>query len=163
MKGVEPIIAVVLIIAISIAGVVFVFNYTRPSVSKMSDINVFNQAKSVLKQIDSNLVNVLEEGEGSTRVLHLSIGGGNYLIDGVSDSLNFSMESSSDLVGEGVSSTDGNLDIRGEKNKVFIIRVYTTVNITSDGSFSAGNHNIVIRNDGYDDLNGEQMISVGIA
>jgi hypothetical protein len=73
------------------------------------------------------------------------------------------MDTSSNLVGEGVSKIENNLNITGERGKVLITRVYPTVNITGGGSFSTGNRNIVIRNDGYDDLNGKQLISVSIS
>jgi hypothetical protein len=163
MRGVEPIIAAVLVIAISIAGIAIVLQYSQPSVTRLSDISVYNQAKDVMKQIDNNFGYVIIEGEGSTRVLHLSIGGGYYQIDNVTDSLKFSMDTSSNLIGEGVSNLEGNLNITGERGKILITRAYPTVDITVGGSFSSGNRNIIIRNEGYDTLTQRQLVSVTVS
>jgi hypothetical protein len=163
MRGIEPIIAAVLVIAISIAGIAIVLQYSQPSVTRLSDISVYNQAKDVMKQIDNNFGYVIIEGEGSTRVLHLSIGGGYYMIDNVTDSLKFSMDTSSNLIGDGVSNIEGNLNITGKIGKILITRSYPTVDITTGASFSSGNRNIIIRNEGFDSLEQKQLISVTVS
>jgi hypothetical protein len=162
MKGVEPIIAAVLVILISVAGIVMVLEYSRPTVSRMSDISLFNQAKDVMTQIDNNFGYVIIEGEGSTRVLHLSIGGGNYVVDAGENSIDFSMDSSSNIIGQGVSKIEDGINVTGERGKIMMAKIYPTVDIVGGGSFTAGSRNMVIRNEGYDDVSGKQQISVEI-
>jgi hypothetical protein len=162
MKGVEPIVAAVLVIAISLAGIMIVLQYSQPSVSRLSDISLFNQGKEIIKQIDDNFGYVIQEGEGSTRALHLSIGGGQYLVDNSSDSIIFSMDDPSGIVGNGVSRMEGNINITGIGGKITIVRAYPTVNIIGGGSFGAGSRNIVIRNGGYDAATSRQRIAVNV-
>ena len=95
MKGVEPLIAAVFIIIISIAGIAIVLESSQPSVSRLQEISLLEEAKKILTQIDNALRTVGEEGEGSTRVLQLSVSGGNYVIDTDKDVVTFSMNSKS--------------------------------------------------------------------
>ena len=160
MKGVEPLIAAVLIILISVVGAVIVLQYTQPSVDRLKEISLFEESKKILTQIDNAVRTVNEEGEGSTRVLQLSVSGGNYLIDTNNDTVVFSMNSMSQVVGIGISKSEGNVNMFGESNKVLLNISYTSINVTGGGSFSNGYHVLIIRNEGYDYTNNKQIISI---
>jgi hypothetical protein len=160
MKGVEPIIAAVLIIAISVAGIAIVLEYGRNSVSRLNEMSLYNEAKGVLDQTEDAINSVASEGEGSTRVLRLSISGGEYVVSSASDAITFTMESKSQLVGNGVTKNEDELEITGQRQTVVMKASYPELDIISDYSFGAGHRTIVVRNEGYDQASGKQSISV---
>ncbi len=163
MKGVEPIIAAILIIMISIAGIIIVLEASQGSVGKLTEIGLFEEAKKILTSIDDAVRSVSQEGEGSSRILHLSVSGGKYYIDVDSDIVNFSMESRSQIVGIGVAKTEGYINVLGEEGRVLLSVSYTNVNITGGGSFGKGYRNLAIRNEGYDVANQKQMVSIQLS
>ncbi len=162
MKGVEPLIAAIFIIIISITGIAIVLESSQPSVSRLQEISLLEEAKKILTQIDNSVRTVGEEGEGSTRVLQLSVSDGNYMIDIDKDSVSFSMNSKSQVVGRGVTQVEGNVRIYGGLNQILMNVSYSTVNITGGGSFGRGFHSLIIRNDGYDAVNQKQIISISL-
>jgi hypothetical protein len=163
MKGVEPLIAAVFIIIISITGIAIVLESSQPSIGRLKEISLLEEAKKILTQVDNAVKSVGEEGEGSTRVLQLSVSDGNYVIDTDKDAVTFSMDSKSQVVGRGVSKIEGNVNMYGELNRVLMNISYSTVNITGGGSFGRGIHSLIIRNDGYDVVNQKQIISISLA
>jgi hypothetical protein len=162
MKGVEPLIAAVFIIIISITGIAIVLESSQPSVSRLQEISLLEEAKKILTQIDNAVRTVGEEGEGSTRVLQLSVSDGNYVIDTDKDVITFSMDSKSQVVGRDVTQVEGNVNIYGELNQILMNVSYSTINITGGGSFGRGIHSLIIRNDGYDVVNQKQIISISL-
>jgi len=162
MKGVEPLIAAVFIIIISITGIAIVLESSQPSIGRLKEISLLEEAKKILTQVDNAARSVGEEGEGSTRVLQLSVSDGNYAIDTDKDAVTFSMDSKSQVIGRGVSKIEGNVNMYGELNRVLMNISYSTVNITGGGSFGRGIHSLIIRNDGYDVVNQKQIISISL-
>jgi hypothetical protein len=161
MRGVEPIIAAVLVIAISVAGIAIVLQFSQPSITRLNDISLFNEGKSVLSQIDMSVQSIVQEGEGSTRVLHLSISEGSYRIG--NNSVIFYMGGNSNLVGNGVSKTEGNLNIFGGTDRITITLQYSSIDIQGTASFTKGSRNLIIRNNGYDGLSGKQNVSISVS
>ncbi|OGI11728.1 hypothetical protein A3K64_00345 [Candidatus Micrarchaeota archaeon RBG_16_36_9] len=160
MKGVEPLIAAIFIIMISIAGAIIVLQSSQPSVDRLKEISLFEESKKVLTQIDNAVRTVSEEGEGSTRVLQLSVSGGSYFVDTDRDAVVFSMDSRSQIVGIGVSNSEGNVNMFGEQNQVLLNISYSNINVTGGGNFGKGYHSLIIRNNGYDAVSGKQIISI---
>jgi hypothetical protein len=114
----------------------------------------------VLDQTEDAINSVVSEGEGSTRVLRLSISGGDYSVSSANDTVTFTMESKSQLVGDGVTRNEDELEITGQRQLVIMKVSYPELDIISDYSFGAGYRTIVIRNEGYDQPSGKQRISV---
>ncbi len=162
MKGIEPLIAAVFIILISVIGIVLVLEFSQPSIGKLEEISLFKEAKDILTQIDNTVRDVAQQGEGSARVLTISVGGGNYFIDTDKEAVIFSMESKSQIIGVGISKTEGNINMFGELNTVLLNISYSIINITEGGSFGKGYHSLIIRNNGYDIVNQKQIISVSL-
>lgn len=160
MRGVDALIATVFIILISIVGIAIVLESSQPSVGRLQEISLFDEAKNILAQIDNAVRDVSQEGEGSTRVLQISVSGGSYFIDTDKDAVIFSMDSRSQIVGVGVSKTEGNINMFGELNKVFLNISYSNINVTDGGRFGRGYHSLTIRNNGYDSINQKQIISI---
>lgn len=160
MKGIEPIIAAVLVIMISIVGIVIVLETSQPSVDRMGEIAILNEAKDVMKQIDNAVNSVSQEDEGSTRILDIAVSGGDYLIDAGNEAIVFSMDSRAQIVGIGVSNAEGPFVVKGEKNKVLIELSYPNVDINTEERFGRGYHNLIISNVGYDFAEEKQKINI---
>ena len=160
MKGIEPIIAAVLVIMISVVGIVIVLESSQVSVERMSEISVFNEAKDLMRILDNAINSVSQEDEGSTRIVEIAISDGNYFVDAENDIIFFSMDSRAQIVGVDVSSTEGNLVIRGEDRKVLVELSYPSIDISNDERFGRGYHTLVIRNAGYDVLEEKQKINI---
>ena len=160
MKGIEPIIAAVLLIAISVAGIAIVLENGRASVSRLNEVGLYNEAKDVLAQIGGAIEAVASEGEGSTRVLSLSITGGDYDADASSDTVSFYMDSPSQLVGDGVVKTEDGIEIIGMKRSVAMKLSYSSIDITGGYGFGAGHRSLVVKNGGYNESLGKLAIEV---
>lgn len=149
MKGVDALIATVFIIMISIVGIAIVLESSQPSVGRVQEISLMKEGKSVLTQIDNAVREVSQEGEGSTRTLQLSISGGSYFIDGENDVVIFFMDSTSQIVGEGISQKENNVNVFGGKKSVYMNISYTNINIINEERFGKGYRTLTIRNNGY--------------
>lgn len=160
MKGMEPIIAAVILIAVSVAGIAIVMENGRASVSRLSEISLYNEGKDVIGQIDSAIEAVAIEGEGSTRVLGLTITSGDYDLDASSDTISFYMDSQSQLVGDGVVKAEDGIDIIGMKRAVTMKITYSKIDIIGGYEFGAGHRYVVIKNSGYNETLEKQTITV---
>jgi hypothetical protein len=163
MKGIDTLMAAVFIILISVIGIAIVLETSQPSVGRLQEISLFQEAQKILTNVDNAVRAVSQEGEGSTRVLQVSVSGGSYVIDTNREAIIFSMDSISQIIGVGVSKTEGNINMFGELNRVFLNVSYSNVNVTGGGIFGKGYHNLIIRNNGYDFVNQKQIISISIA
>jgi hypothetical protein len=162
MKGIDQIIAVVLIILISIVGMGIVLEYSSPSVNRLREINLFQESQRVLTEIDNAVKDVSQQGEGAARVLQLSISGGEYLIDTEKDSVVYSMESRAQLIGIGISKSQGSINMYGELNEVLLNISYLSIDVTGGGRFGSGYHTLTIRNNGYNQTTQKQIIGISI-
>ena len=120
MKGVDALIATVFIIMISIVGIAIVLESSQPSVGRTQEIGLLKEGKSILTQIDNAVRDVAQEGEGSTRVLRLSVSDGSYFIDIDKNAVIFSMDSRSQIIGTGISKTEENVNMFGGLNMIFL-------------------------------------------
>jgi len=162
MKGVDALIATVFIIMISIVGIAIVLESSQPSVGRTQEIGLLKEGKSILTQIDNAVRDVAQEGEGSTRVLRLSVSDGSYFIDIDKNAVIFSMDSRSQIIGTGISKTEENVNMFGGLNMIFLNISYTNINVTGGGRFGRGYHALTIKNNGYDFINQKQIISVSL-
>ncbi|MBU3896682.1 MAG: hypothetical protein KJ697_01990 [Nanoarchaeota archaeon] len=98
MKGVSVLIAFVLVIVISVAALTIALNIGNPTIEKSKEIIILNEGKSNLKIIDSTINQVLQEGDGSSRRLSISVSGGTYNIK--NNRLEFVMDTKYQIVSE---------------------------------------------------------------
>ena len=147
MKAIEPLIATVLIIAISLAAITVVLTIGKPSIDKSREIMTFEEAQNILEKIDNSIREVASEGEGSTRSLNLAITGGEYTIG--ENKILFEMDTEYGIVGDGVARQEGNLEIIGESGKVKIELDYVNIDIIGEDEVSVKNFNMIIKNTGY--------------
>lgn len=160
MKGVDVIIATILVIAISIAGITLVLYLGSPALGRLQEINLFQEGFNTLIKIDDSVRDVTQEGEGSTRVLKLSISGGEYTIDVEKEAVLFSMRTDAQIIGIGVSKTEDNINMLGAPHMLYLNLSYNNTDITGGDRFGKGQHTIYIRNMGYNSTAEKQIIRI---
>lgn len=160
MKGVDALIASVLIILISITAIFIALQLGNPSVQKAKEILLMQEGKNNLVSIDNVIKNVLVEGEGSTRVLKFSTSGGSYKIDKTTNSITFSMESFGQIIAEGSSKIEDGINFTGKTGMVFLNLSYENIQIIDSDEFGRGHYTLTIRNDGYNVTTQKQMIYI---
>jgi len=162
MKGIHPLIAAVLVIAISVSAIIIVISLGSPAIDRAQEALLLQEGKNILTSIDGYIKDVSNQGEDSTRSLSLSITGGNYLIDTETETITFLMESKSQIIGVGVSKLEDNINITGEIGKIYLNILYINIDITDGGSLGRGTHILVIKNNGYNSTIQKQIISVKV-
>lgn len=80
MKGVSVLIASVLVIAISLAGITIVMTYGMPVLDKNKEALLIAESERNLETIDNAIKNVALEGVNSSRVLDISVTSGTYTV-----------------------------------------------------------------------------------
>lgn len=163
MKGVDALIASVLIIFISVTAIFIALQYGRPSTDKAKEILLMQEGKSNLISIDNAVKNVLSEGEGSARALRITITGGNYVVDNASNSICFTMDSFAQLMGVGISKVEDGINITGYSGLIRLNLTLSEVQLVSGSDFGKGSRTITVRNEGYDPVAERQMIYISPA
>lgn len=160
MKGLSPLIASVIVIAIAISAMYLVLNIGTPGTDRLKEMLVMQEAKDTLTSIDNAVMSVSSEGQGSTRNIRITVTGGYYSVDTENEAILFSMDSFAQIIGVGVSKTDDNINIRGEPGKVYLNITYDNFNITNGTEFGQGTYSLIIRNEGY--ANQKQIVSISV-
>jgi hypothetical protein len=159
MKGVSVIIASALIIVISVTAAFLALQYGTPALDRTKEIILMQEAKETLVIIDNAVTSVIEEGQGSTRNLRVTVSNGYYLIDTENEEVVFTMDTFAQIVGENVSKIENGINVTGRPGKVYLYLPFS-FNITGGGEFGRGSYNMIIRNEGYE--NQKQIVSISI-
>jgi hypothetical protein len=162
MKGVDTLIATVLILIISITAIFLALQLGGPSTQRTKEILLMQEGKNTLSSIDNSVKAVLTEGEGSTRVLRFSVSGGNYKIDNTTSSITFSMDSFAQIIAEGTSKIEDGINFTGEAGMVYLNLSYDNIQVTGEAEFGRGYHTLTIRNNGYNSTTQKQMIYISL-
>ena len=160
MKGVDALIASVLIILISVTAIFIALQLGNSSTQREKEILLIQEGKSNLITIDNAVKNVLAEGEGSARALRLTVSGGYYSIDNATNSILFSMESGAQIVGVGISKIEDGINITGAANIVYLSLYFSNIQLAGKGEFGRGTFTITVRNDGYNATSQKQIIYI---
>ena len=158
MKGLHPLIGMVLVIAITIAAIAIILEVALPATERTTEILLFDEIKDNLLMIDNKIIELSLQGEGSSSDVNLIINGGQYTVDADNDEIVVSMDSMHQIVGVGESYTEDGILIQGESGKVIFRKSYEKVDITDGAVFERGNWIINIRNQGF--ASGKQIISI---
>jgi len=162
MKGVDVLIASVLILIISITSIFFALQLGGPSTQRTKEALIIQEGKNNLVSIDNSIKNVLSEGEGSTRVLRFSISGGYYKIDNSTNSVTFSTDSMAQIIAEGASKIEDGINFTGKGGMIFLNLSYDNIQVIGKDDFGRGYHMLTIKNNGYNDTTQKQMIYISL-
>lgn len=114
-----------------------VLAFAKPKIEEIQDKAVIDQSISLMKDLDSTVMEIVQGGSGNKRVLETAIKKGSLIIDAVNDKIVFEIESRYVYSEPGRNIHDGNIIIRTEKmgnlNIVTLSRVYENYNLTFRG------------------------------
>ena len=160
MKGVSPLVGAVLIIAITISAMILAFNMGNQAIDKSEEILLMQEGKNILLDVKNSVKAAITEGNMSTRVIEFRIMEGSLDIDEDSDSIVFSMNSPSQIVGSGVTKMEDGINITGYVGIIYLNLSYDNVDVLGDISIGRGARKLTIRNEGYNILLDKQTISI---
>jgi hypothetical protein len=162
MKGVDAVMATVLILIISITAIFLALQLGGSSTQRTKEVLLMQEGKNTLVAIDNAIKNVLTEGEGSVRVLRFSISGGNYKIYNSTNSVTFSMDSRAQIIAEGISKIEDGINFTGTAGIIYLNLSYDSIMVVGEGEFGRGYHTLTIRNNGYNVTTQKQMIYISL-
>jgi len=156
MKGVEPVIAYILVFAITLSVIVLIMQIASPATERSQEILLMTQSKNIMKSIDSAIKQVTLEGTGSTRVLDFTITGAQYVVDS-----NVTCYMESEHVIFTGSKVEDNLYTHGSLGAILMELYYENLNLVGNAKFGKGSVKIAIRNTGYE--SGKQNIELSVS
>jgi len=161
MKAISIMISAVLIIAITTALVIIILQIGLPIIQQGQDVLVTQEGKNTLITIDRTITQIISEGPNSTRTLPLSISGGSYYTNPEQDYVIFELLPQYQLT-ESSGRREGNIIIQTEPNLIKYTLDYheSAIDIISELQFGRGSHMLVIKNEGWNQTAGKQMISM---
>ncbi len=118
MKKGQTWISAVLYIALGTIVMTIILTAGMPVINKLKDKNIVVQTKEVMYGIDGAIRTVLSEGPGSQRTIHVDVGRGDFIIDGVNEHINWSMRTKALLTAPGIVIQEGNLNILTKETTV---------------------------------------------
>lgn len=167
MKAISIMISAVLIIAITTALVIIILQIGMPIIQQGQDVLVTQEGKNTLITIDRTITQIVSEGPNSTRTLPVSISGGSYYTNSEQDYVIFELLPQYKLTESGARK-EGNIVIQTEPNLIKYTLDYhqyqneSAIDIISELQFGRGSHTLVIKNEGWNQTAGKQMISIDI-
>jgi hypothetical protein len=114
-KGVSPFIASVLTILFGVLMLGIVLGVVNPTFKRAQDSTVITDSFQNLNLLNSAIKEVASEAQGSKRTVSISVSGGEYSIDGTTDSILFTYDPSQNMY---LTGTKG--DIKIEHGSVFL-------------------------------------------
>lgn len=163
MKGIHPLVATVLLIALTFVAISIAFQIGDPIVDRSEEILLFQDAKNNLLTLDIAIKDVVFQGEGARRNIILSTLGGNYVIDDSTDEITFRMDSPSQIFSAGLSNITDGINITGSPGEITMLLSYTDVDILDNAAFDSGSWNVIVSNEGYNSVSGKTELSVTVS
>jgi len=168
-------VSAILYIGLGLVVISLLLTAGLPVINKIKDKNTFTQTKALFFKIDKNIIDVINEGPGSRRLLNpLEITQGDLIIDGSDENkIKWSMETSNLLMDPGYVREEGNLKVWLTETNVkenYVINLEldyfgtAVVDLSSDyDNPFRGSYSVVIENTGdYDSVTGKPKISIEV-
>ncbi len=138
MKGLNEFISVAIVLSISIVTIVFSLEFVKPLINKVYDNFVLNEGINNLSKISRIIKDLSKEGEGSKKTIEIKVSRGYYVFDNITDTINFTFITSSDLSVSGIKN-DINITTYGNMVKMslkpegidFVNKVYISTGSTT--------------------------------
>lgn len=159
-KGLSPFFSLILIIAISLAGIVLVLRVATPFVEKTEDYSRFTEAKGLMNRFNSAINEVSAEGNGSSRKIQATVSGGEYRVSAADDAITYELETKHELFSSGMSRAEGDLYVEFYNSTLRLILNSTTIDVTNDERWSRGFYEILVKSEGFS--GGKNMVSVAV-
>lgn len=128
-KGISVLISYVLIVAIVISGIGLVLSVGTPVLEQSKDTAAIEQARENLIEIDSTIRSIASQGADSSTGFQYSYQRGGYGIYPGDDTINYSIETDSEIVGTGATVQFGNLWLTGRNGSIELKINYTDIDL----------------------------------
>jgi hypothetical protein len=145
MKGVSSLLAMALVILLSVSTTILVLNFAQPSLNRMKDSKVIDEAQMNLETLHTAIKEVASEARDSKRTVTLTITDGYYKMNETIDWIYFDYDLLSDLV---LGGQKGNLNITQSSNSLRFFIPYQNVDLKGTATFSTGTIKVVITKEG---------------
>ena len=141
-KGISPLLAGTLYIAIAMFVIALVLTMAMPFFQKLRDKAAFENAKQMMNNINSALREVVAEGRGSTRLVSVNVRRGVLIVDNESNTIEFRMRTEAPLVARSTMVREGDLiiaegddvDVVDNGDIITMRNSYLEVNISKIGN-----------------------------
>jgi len=162
MKGLDPLISTFLVIVITITAIALVFQLGNPSIGRAQEILLLEEGKRNIFSIDNAVKNVLQEGQGSTRVVTITVSDGSYIVNSTSDSIVFIMDSKSQIIDVGVTQVENNIQISGSPRMITLNLTYESLDIIDGGILQRSSNRLTVSNTGFNSTSNKQSLSINL-
>ncbi len=108
-KGASEITTAALYVGITITAIGTALTVGVPTLENMQDAAAISNAESVMEAVDSNVQEVISEGEGSTRTVDIDIDRGELFFDERRNSLVYELETGAEVISPQTSTRDGDI------------------------------------------------------
>ncbi len=123
------------LIALVLIGLVLAF--IKPKIDELQDKALIEQSINLLKQVDSVVSEVYQDGVGNKRLLEMSLSKGDLTINSTNDTIVFLFKGSYMYSEPGQSYSEGGFNItttqKGNEYDVLVEKKYNNLNLTYDG------------------------------
>ncbi len=157
MKKGDIWISAVMYIALGVVVLSIILAAAMPVITKLRDKNTALQTKELLFKLDETIRTVFTEGPGSKRAVKIQLGRGDFVIDEVTDRINWTTKTKVVLSEPGTTVKEGNLNILTNPTKVtneyetsIWLDYLTIADIQSKIKKLAGSYNLIIQNSGVE-------------
>jgi len=157
MKGLSPIVSMIMVIAFSVTAIIIVMNALTPTIEKAKDSAIISEATQNLQLLNSLIKEVASESKGSKRTISISITDGIYYIDENKEYLYFEFKPSEQLK---LGGKKGDIDvITGLNFSEYFNNYVENSNASSTWNILSGNWSI--SSGRYKGVNGLAYKSIG--
>ncbi|MCX8179240.1 MAG: hypothetical protein N3E38_00665 [Candidatus Aenigmarchaeota archaeon] len=155
MKGLNEFVALSIILAIAISGIVISMEFLKPVLDKTRDSFIVNEAISNMVKMKNAIEDLSREGEGSKRLVNLKISDGFIIFDENAETINFTYKLKGDVYFSGNKS---DVNINTERGEVKIFTEFKNVNFTNRFYLYSGTNSLMLKYDKFE--NGKIKISI---
>jgi hypothetical protein len=157
MKGLSPIISMIMVIAFSVAAIIIVMNALSPTIEKAKGSAIISEATQNLQLLNSLIKEVSSESRGSKRTISISVTDGVYYVDDDKEYLYFEFKPSEQLK---LGGKKGEIDVvTGLNFSEYFNNYAENSNASSTWNILSGNWSI--NNGKYKGINGLVYKNIG--
>ncbi len=115
-KGVSQVVTAALYVGVTVTAISTALTVGGPAIDNMRDAAAIENARNFMQQLDSNVEQVVSEGEGSTRTLTFDFDRGRFYYDNDSDALVYELETDAGSISPQASRRTGNVIVSKNAN-----------------------------------------------
>ncbi|MBC5792489.1 MAG: hypothetical protein H8Z69_00455 [Nanohaloarchaea archaeon] len=115
-KGVSEIATMAIYVGVTVTAISGAITVGAPALENMQDANSIRKAQNFMQTVDSNVQEVVSEGEGSTRTMDVSFDRGDLYFNNDTESLIYELRTDASVISPQTSKRDGNIILSSSAN-----------------------------------------------